>query len=284
MKHRLIQIGLICLFIFPALSGEEAGFSSYFGTYGLGNYSSGSTEYKDSFQWGGNLYFQESGLNETGFGYRLELDSDPILKTRYISSVQIQKPYYTIGFGPVFGLLNQGWTLIKPGFTGDFTAQYPGIAFFGFGGDLIPARSTLLEKDYSTYSSYFTIGFYVLKDHILCYFTQKRDQYTETVDSEVSIEGSTSYLFYSEFYEKNSFLKIKTTMGYEIQDKILETAEEIQLKSIIFGLNFDFTIGGNSSVYASIDNIIYPIASGDLELSGVPEYLYTFTTGFRWYR
>ena len=284
MKHRLIQISLIWFLAIPALSGEEAGFSSYFGTYGLGNYTSESTEYKATFQWGGNSYFQERGLGDSGFGYKLELDSDPILKTRYTSLVKIEKPYYSIGFGPVFGLVNQGWTLIKPGFSGNFTAQYPGIAFFNFGGDLIPLRSALLEEDYSTYSSFYTIGFYVLKDHILCYFTQKRDQYIEIVDSEDSLTGRTSYLFYSEFYEKNSFLKIKTTMGYEIQKQILETSEELQLKSIIFGLNFDFGLSGNSSVFVSIDNILYPITSGDLELSGVPEYLYTFKTGFRWYR
>ena len=283
MKKRLIQICLILIAGF-ALTGEEAGFSSYFGTYGLGDYSVASTEYKSFFQWGGNLYFQDMGIDNSGFGYRLELDADPILKTRYKSEIAIQNTYYSIGFGPVFGIINQGWTLIKPGFSGSFTGRLPGRAFLDFGGELIPLRSSLLEDDYSSYTSYYTLGYYVLKDHILCYFTQKRDQYTEIVNGKESIAGKTSYLFYSDIYEKNLFLKIKTKMGYEIHEQVLDTSEKIQLKTVIFGINFDFGLSGNSSVYISIDNMIYPITSGDLELAKVPEYLYTFETGFRWYR
>ncbi len=284
MHKRLLTFSLIICSSLALLIAEEAGFSSYFGTYGLGDYSSSSIEYEDFFQWGGNIYYRNYNFSESEMGYVLEASADPILKYRYKSEIEILNTYYSIRIGPVFGIINQGWTLIKPGFTGFFRAQYPGKAFLDFGGETIPLRSSLLEKDYSSFSSFYSIGYYILEDHLLCYFTQKRDQYTELNDGLETTNEKTSYLFYSEFFEKNSFLRVKTKMGYEILNQSFSTTENIELKSIILGLNLDFGLSGNSSVYISMDNMIYPISSGSMELSEVPGYLYTFETGFKWYR
>lgn len=277
-KNTFIIINILC-FSLICLSAEETGFSSYFGTYGLSDYENTYTEYSPYFQWGANLYYKDNGYIENALGYNLELDIDPLLKYRIKSEIEFSHPFYSISFGPVFGLINQSKTLVKPGFSGKLSAQAPGRAFIEIGGELIPFRSSFLKEDYSTYSGFYTFGFYLKRDHILCYFTQKNDLYSEIAGSDESSTSRTSYMFYTDYYKKNSILKIQSKLGYEKQDQILADGSSFEIKNILMGLRFDFFING-STVYLGLDNRIYPITSGSVELSDIPGYLFTFSTGF----
>lgn len=277
-----ILIYLLCFMLFQ-LNAEETGFSSYFGTYGLSDYESSDTEYSPYFQWGANIYYKESSGVDNSLGYNLELDIDPLLKYRVKSEIEFNQPFYSLSFGPVFGVINQSKTLVKPGFSGDLKVRVPGRAYIDLGGELIPSRSYLLDKDYSSYSGFYTIGFYLKRDHILCYFTQKSDLYSEIEDSEESTASRTSYIFYTDYFEKNSLVKIQSKLGYEKQDKILPDGTSFEIKNILMGMRFDFFIDG-STAYLGLDNRLYPVTSGSVELNDVPGYLFTFSTGFILYR
>ena len=284
MKFKNILAVSAFFFLLNMLFAEESGFSSYFGSYGLDEYATNDTSFLSFFQWGGNIYYTDStGLDEN-LGYYLELDADPLLKYRLKSEININTPFYTISLGPIFGIIEQSWTLIKPGFCGSIQFQVPGRVYAEFGGDLIPLTSTLAEDDYSSFSSFYTIGYYVKKDHILCHFTQKRDQFTAHENGTETVGSRVNYLFYADFFEKNSILKVQSKMGYEILNQILSETNSVKLESIIFGIQLDFNITGNSSVFISLDNMVYPTSSGSQELEEIPGYLYTFKTGFKWYR
>jgi len=266
-----------------SLNAVETGFSSYFGTYGLTDYENSNTEYSAFFQWGANIYYKDTSGIDDALGYKLELDVDPLLKYRLKSEIKFSHPFYSISFGPVFGLINQSKTLVKPGFSGNLRTEAPGWGFIDIGGELVPFRSSLLKEDYSTYSGFYSIGFYLKRDHILCYFTQKNDLYSEINGNDESSASRTSYMFYTDYYEKNSILKIQSKLGYEKQDLILAGETSIEIKNILMGLRFDFSING-STVYLGLDNRLYPVSSGSLELKDVPGYLFTFSTGFILYK
>ena len=264
------------------MNAMESGFSTYYGSYGLKEYTADSVEYKPFMQWGGNVYFKDS-REDNSIDYSLELDMNPFFNNRIKSNIGFNTSYYSISFGPVFGITNQSWTLIKPGFSGAVKAQIPGKVFAELGGELIPYRSLLQEEDYSVYSGFYSLGFYIKKDHILCYFTQIRDQYSEIGDDNYTNNKNT-YLFITDFFEKNTFLKVQSKLGYEIQDQVLSDDDIIEIKTILFGLQLDFFLNGGIDVFAGLDSRLFPLSTGSRDLSDIPEYLFTFTTGIKLYR
>ena len=272
----------ILLFLLPlALSAAETGFSSYFGSYGLSEYAGDESEYSPFYQWGGNFYYRDSSGGEDALSYKLELDLDPVLKYRLKSELEFGSPRFILSLGPVFGIINQSWTLIKPGFSASIKTQIPGKVFFELGAELIPQGTAAMDEDYSSSSSYFTLGFYIKRDHILCYYTQKRDIYSSLSSADTKREEKISYLFFTDFYEKNSILKVQSKLGYEIQNQMAGENNYAEIKNILLGLQLDFKINGNASVFTGLDNRIFPISTGSHKLTGIPGYFFTFTTGLK---
>ena len=281
-KIKYYLLPLLFLINSFALNAMETGFSTFYGTYGLTEYTVNSSEYKSFLQWGGNIYYKDSN-EDNSLDYNIELDLNPLLKNRVKSGIGFNTPYLSISFGPVFGIANQSWTLIKPGFTGEIKARIPGRIFAELGGELIPYHSHLQEKDYSVYSGFYSLGFYIKRDHILCYFTQILDQYSE-IEVDSYTNNKNTYLFITDFFEKNTFLKVQSKLGYEIQDQVLSNDDIIEIKTLLFGLQLDFFLNGGIDVFAGLDSRLFPLSTGSRDLSDIPEYLFTFTTGIKLYR
>lgn len=264
----------------PAFAAET-GFSTKFGNYGISDYSETSSSYISYFHWGTELFYNDStGLNED-LRYGFSLSRDAIRGYSLKSELSFIQPWYTISFGPVFGIVNESLTLIKPGFSGTVRGSWPGRAFAELGGDMIPAQYAGAEDDYSSYSGWYTLGVYLKQNHILCYFTQELINYAK-LSGTAYTDSSLSYIFHADFFEKNSIFKVETKIGYEILNRTFTSGEDIEIKNILLGLRGDFFVGSGSSFFIGIDNKIYPLSSGTIELSDVPSYLITVESGFTW--
>ncbi len=281
MKRILLAFTL--LYLGAAAFGAETGFSTKFGNFGISDYSDSSDSYIPYFQWAAEIFYRDkSGLNED-LEYGFTLSRDTIRGYNLKSELSFIQPWYSISFGPVFGIINESLTLIKPGFSGSIRGQMPGIFFAELGGDMIPAQYAGAADDYSSYSGYYSIGFYMMQNHILCYFTQELLNYASLSGSTPYTNSSLSYIFYADFFEKNSIFKIETKIGYEILNRTFSVSEtDIEIKNILLGLRGDFFVGTGSSFFIGIDNKIYPVSSGSIVLADVPGYLVTVESGFTW--
>ena len=272
------------LFLFIAISmgafASETGFSTQFGNYGLSDYDEDDNSYETYFQWGTTLYFEDSAGLDENLKYRFELVRDPVSGYSLNSILELGTDWYSLGIGPVFGILNESFTLIKPGFGGRLKAQWPGKVFGEIGGASIPALYVGAEDDYSSYNGYYTLGFYIKQNHILCYFTQSLTNYSNLSDAYTN--EYLSYIFYSDFYDKSSMFKIQTKLGYEILSKTFLIGEDIEIRNILFGLQADLFLGPKAKVFIGLDNKIYPGTYGDIKLKDVPLYLVSFNSGFSW--
>jgi len=274
---------LIFLFISLAeLYSYETGFSTQFGNFGLSEYKSSSTKYIPYFQWGTNLYYYDNAIGIDNLSYGFEFERDPLTGYTLSSELQFSQPYYSISFGPVFGIINESVSLIKPGFSGKLRTEWPGIIFLEIGGDVIPAQFEGSQNDYSSYSGYYTFGFYLNQNHILCSFSQILDTYSSLSGTDPYNNSSLSYIFYTDYFEKRSIFKLQTKLGYEILNKTFQDSMDIEIRNILLGLQVDFYINSNSSVFLGFDNKIYPISYGQIELQEVPVYLVTVQSGFKW--
>ncbi|MDA3955790.1 hypothetical protein [Oceanispirochaeta sp.] len=280
MKKILFPVFLF--FISFQVIPYETGFSTQFGNFGLSEYDSSSTTYIPYFQWGSNLYYFDQAEDNDNLQYGFILDRNAIKGYSLSSELRFIQPYYSIAFGPVFGLINESVSLIKPGFSGRLSGEIPGRGFLEIGGDMIPAQFAGAKNDYSTYTGYYTFGFYLKQDHILCYFTQKLDNYSHLSGTDPYTDSLLSYNFYADFYEKGSIFKVKTKMGYEIINRTFSDSSTIEIKNILFGIQTDFYINSSATVFLGLDNKIYPSSYGSIELNDVPTYLITVISGFKW--
>ena len=270
---------LFSLLIMSAAAGET-GFSTQFGNYGLSDYDAGDTSYETYFQWGASVYYEDSAGVDESLVYRFELERDPLSGYSLDSILEFRSDWYSLGIGPVFGIINESMSLIKPGFGGRLRGQWPGKFFAEIGGETIPAMYTGAEDDYSTYSGYYTLGFYIRQNHILCYFTQSQESYSNLSDGYT--DKLVEYIFFSDFYDKTSKFKMQVKLGYEILNKTFTDGSDIELRDVLFGLRADVFINSKASVFIGIDSKIYPGSYGDIELGSVPLYLVTVDSGFRW--
>lgn len=280
MKKILIPALLILLSL-PAYS-LETGITTEFGNYGLSDYSSSSTVYIPYFQWGAEIFYHDKSESNENLQYGFVLARDTIKGYSLAAELKFVQPYYSISFGPVFGIINESYTLVKPGFSGKLRGEWPGRLFMEVGGDMIPAQYAGAENDYSNYSSYYTFGFYLKQNHILCYFTQQLDNYAALSGSNPYTDSLVSYIFYINFFEKRSIFKIETKMGYEILNRTFQDTSDIELRNVLFGLRTDFFVKPGVSVFIGLDNKIYPVSRGSIELSDVPLYQVTVESGFSW--
>ena len=281
MKKSITALVLFCTVVILSSAGET-GFSTQFGNYGLSDYEATDTDYAPYFQWGASLYYEDfSGTDENLF-YRFDLVRAPVGGYCLESLLEFRKEWYSLGLGPVFGIINESLSLVKPGLQGRLKAQWPGKLFGEIGGMTVPAQYSGAENDYSTYSSFYTLGFYLRQNHILCYFTQTISDYSSTSRDAPYSDKYTSYIFYSDFYEKTSLFMIQTKLGYEILNKTFSDGSDIELRNILLGLQADFFINARASVFIGLDNKIYPGSYGDIELGSVPLYLVTVNSGFSW--
>jgi len=283
MKN-LKQWLMACMVLLAAggLGALETGFSTEFGNFGLAEYAADDTEYKPFFQWGGDAWFKDTAGVDENLMYGVELDVDSFLKYRLKANLEFHHPYFSISLGPVFGILNEKLTLVKPGINGSITGKWPGRLYATLGGEIIPPLSYSGTDDYISQSGFYTLGVYILRDHILCYFTQEIEHYSVFVSGAPVQNIRNSYLFFADFYEKNSRFKVQTKLGYEVQNRILTSDDDFGLKNILFGLRFDFFIDGASTVFAGLDSRFYPISSGSIDLTGLPGYLWTLSSGYSW--
>lgn len=280
MKRILVPAFLILLSL-PVFS-LETGIITKFGNYGLSDYKSTATEYIPYFQWGTEIfYYDNSGLNED-LQYGFVLDRDTIKGYSLAAELKFIQPYYSISFGPVFGIINESYTLVKPGFMGELRAELPGSLYFELGGDMIPAQYTGAVNDYSNYTGYYTFGFYLNKNHILCYFTQELDNYASLSGTNPYTDSLLSYIFYTKFFEKRSIFNIETKIGYEILNRTFQDSGDIELRNVLLGLRSDFFINPRASVFLGLDNKIIPASKGSIVLTDVPLYQITVISGFRW--
>ncbi|MDC7235562.1 MAG: hypothetical protein PQJ58_20225 [Spirochaetales bacterium] len=280
MKKTVVLV--FVMLMTSSLIALETGFTTEFGNYGISDYDSSSTEYIPYFQWAANLfYYDTAGLNED-LQYGFELDRDIIKGYSIAAELKFKQPYYTIAFGPVFGVINETYTLVKPGFSGMVRGEWPGRIYLELKGDMIPAQYVGAKNDYSTYSGSYTLGFYLRQNHILCYFTQALDNYASLSGTDPYTDSSLSYIFYANFFEKGALFKIETKLGYEILNRTFQDSSDVELKNILFGLRSDFYINPKATVFIGFDNKIYPVSSGSIELSDVPFYQITVVSGFKW--
>ncbi len=279
MKRTIALLNTLFLLVMAA-SAAETGFSTQFGNYGLSDYDADDSEYETYFQWGASVYYEDSAGLDENLVYRFELERNPLSGYSLNSMLEFRSDWYSLGIGPVFGILNESVSLIKPGFSGRLRGQWPGTVFAEIGGESITAMNSGADDDYSRYSGYYTLGFYVRQNHILCYYTQTQEEYANM--GEGYTDEYTSYVFHSDFYDKSSMFKMQTRLGYEILTKTFSGGTDIELRNILFGLQADFFITSRASVYIGLDNKIYPGSYGDIELESVPLYLVTVDSGFRW--
>lgn len=288
MKGKILMKKYLILPAFLLLSlniaALETGLTTEFGNYGISDYNSSSSEYIPYFQWAAELfYFDKTGVDEN-LEYGFILGRDMIKGYSLSAELRFIQPFYSIAFGPVFGIINESYTLVKPGFTGELRAEWPGRLFLEVGGDMIPAQHVGAANDYSSYSGYYTFGFYLKQNHILCYFTQELDNYAALSSDDPYTDSLLTYIFYANFFEKRSIFKIETKIGYEILNRTFQDSSTIELRNILFGLRSDFYINPSASVFIGLDNKIYPLSKGTIELNNVPMYQITVESGFRWSR
>jgi hypothetical protein len=280
MKKILVPIFLILISM--SVHSLDTGITTKFGNYGLSDYTSSATEYIPYFQWGAEIfYYDKAGLNED-LQYGFVLDRDAIKGYSLAAELKFIQPYYSIAFGPVFGIVNESYTLVKPGFSGEIRAELPGRLFMEIGGDMIPAQYAGAIDDYSNFTGYYTLGFYLMKDHIICYFTQELDNYASLSGSDPYTDSLLSYVFYVNYFEKRSIFNIETKFGYEILNRTFQDTGDIELRNVLLGLRSDFYINPHASVFIGIDNKIYPVSKGSIALTNVPLYQITVVSGFRW--
>ncbi|QEN07508.1 hypothetical protein EXM22_05705 [Oceanispirochaeta crateris] len=280
MKKLIFPMFLLALTIHGF--SYETGFSTQFGNYGFSEYDSSSTTYTPYFQWGGQFFYFDHSKENENLQYGFILDRNAVQGYSFASELSYVTPYYSIAFGPVFGITNESVSLVKPGFSGSLKGEIPGRAFLEIGGDMIPAQNTGIAYDYGTSTGYYTIGFYLKQDHILCYFTQNLDIYSSLSGSEPYTDSLLTYNFYTDFFEKGSIFKITTKMGYEILSRDFDNGNDIEIRNILLGIQTDFYINSSAAVFIGMDNKIYPGSYGSIDLGDIPTYLITVMSGFKW--
>ncbi len=279
-KNAFLFLALVFIVGLPGLQAEETGFEVSMGNYGLEEQNPAKKDFQQAIYWGGSLYYRAATEGEEDFNWGFSFTKDPLMGFTLNGELSVKKYWYSISLGPALGILNESWTLIKPGLSSKIQVEWPGILFAGIGGTIIPGGLGDLKDNYSSSSSFLTIGFYLLPEHIRCYFTQVGKTYSSREKGET--RNYKSYIFYTDFYKKNSVFKLKTKLGYEILKKDAGTKGCIEMKNILIGIRTDFFIKNSFTLYLGLDSRIYPQSSGKTNIEELPPFMGEASLGFSW--
>lgn len=240
--------------------------------------SSAATLPGAEYLWGVSV----SGHDELSQGLALDLSyaNDTILRNIAYTRLVYSDDFFSIAFGPFFGLLNSPATFVQSGISTSVELFIPGFAFVRLRSDNSLSGRLVVTGDYLQEQSELAVGFYVPNVIPTVYVRSKR--YSEKTDAGERIDSRNEYGIRTDIFQKNVPYRVMLNFAYQSSARQFVEATTVThtYGSLILGARFTLSLFDAFTVVADLDSSIYTFGLDDLvgEVSS-DSFLFRLSTG-----
>ncbi len=239
------------------LSALEIGAHATFGNldFARDRDSSALTLPGDTCLWGlglfGSQWISDELRIDVGF------DSDPILRNIGSALLTYRNRFFSIRFGPFFGLINAPRTLVQSGLSTTVELFVPGVVVLGLRSDTSLGSRLLVPGDYIQERSELSFGFYVPNAIPVLYARTKR--YTWKTAAGEAIDSQTAYGLRADIFEKNIPYRVVLDFAYQDTSRIFQEADASTHRygSLVFGTKASIDLLETLTLLLDLESSIY---------------------------
>jgi hypothetical protein len=233
----------------------------------------------DKLFWGVSLYGTQAVTDDISFltGFY----SDPVLRNTTYTLFSYSTQFFTIGFGPFFGLFNSTSTLLKSGISTSVKLELPGIIFASFRSDSSIGGELVQVGDYMQTRN--DISFGVHLPNAICTLSLDSSSFEQKSTAALDIVDSlTVYSFSTDIYKKNIPYRLIVTVSYQslVRSYISTAVTESSLNSVVLGMETNISLSPSVLLTAGIEGNLYSFGMGTL-VGSAEDFLFQTSLGLQ---
>ena len=220
--NRACGLGMLVLAT-ANLSALEIGVHGTLGTldFARDRVSTASSLPGDTYLWGIGVFGTQKISEELTLD--IEFHSDPILRNIGSTLLTYRGRFFSMRFGPFFGIRNAPATIVQSGLSTTVQLFVPGVVVFGLRSDTSLASRLVVPGDYIQEQSELSIGFYVPNAIPTLYARTKR--YTWKTATGETVDTLHAYGLQTDVFEKNVPYRVVLDFAYQDASRTFREAE-----------------------------------------------------------
>lgn len=263
---RIIQAVGIVAFVLAAanLTALEIGAHGTLGTldFARDRDSTASSLPGDIYLWGIGVFGTQAISEDLAID--IEFDSDPILRNIGSTLLTYRGPFFSIRFGPFFGILNAPGTIVQSGLSTTVHLFVPGIVILGLRSDTSLASRLVAPGDYIQEQSELSLGVYVPNAIPTLYARTKR--YTWKTTTGEAVDTLHAYGLRTDVFEKNVPYRVVLDFAYQDASRTFHDAQPSTHRhgSLVLGKKIVLDVFDPLRLLVDLESSIYTFGLDEL--------------------
>jgi len=227
------------------------------------------------------------------FSYNLGFERDPLLRNRLYANFRMDREYFFLEAGPVFGLFNSPKMFVNPGASLGMGLAIPGIIFIQASGS--STLGILMETTGNNFQRTGDLGAGFWVPHVICSFNLSYQNFALREKANLLIEDELiRYYFRSNVYTKNIPYTISLDIGYQSLRRsytsqtvsggtdIIKTTDKDEFKSIFMDIEGTYTLNPDIKLLLGAEIPIYSWGVRPLKDPSKSTFFFKVWTGVIW--